>query len=613
MRKLFFLTLFAMLFLACENDDVTVIDESPTNTTYTLKAIGENLYENGNLKIPLVATATPATPNTLGLRFIQSSIEVNDVYSQLDLNGSIYTRPENDFGLTTNNVSDGELSVELYTRESSQTGWIGTGQSITVMVQWPDDMEPPVDEPEYAEVEFTVAERINVSGDDPRFKFPYTGNSFIGGVVTLELWKGGVDQNISFDRTLIVQGSDSEPGEIETGNVPDLIPGETYQWKIINKIGQIPMFRFLDMNGDLSESYVINFVAMANNIGATVPSNIVFSNTTPTGFDAGLDIIVDSDNPETIYVRLYDAVGPGGNLIPGTEQSMMSDPGNSVQTFTAMFSGLSIATNHDVRYFLNNETESFFNGTHSTSTAGSYDVEIESTLTMVNIVSGVVEYDNTTGNDISATIRLTGIDPLGNVHIQSQEEIFMNGNVDTDIPFSKNGFKQNSSVLIEVIVNGVVVVSTTDQTMENTYGSYSFSNATGNSIILVSNQGSTIVGITNFSSEGFALIDESIHLKYTFPIGLDLNIYNDNIRVSNSQTIDVVWTETSPGIWETDFLHIITIQPGLNNFEVALGTDTYVPSGGVGTSDIGILTTSFTDDNNIIVGQGSSGITTEYQ
>jgi hypothetical protein len=612
MRKLVFLSVLAMLFTACENDDdITVIDESPTNTTYTLSNFGDIVYD-GSAKIPVAATATPATSNTLAVRFIQVGVEVNNVYSVLTLNNGIYTINDNNFGITPNNVSDGLLSIELYTRQSSQTGWVGTGLSIDVTIAWPDDMDP-IDDQEYAEVKFTAAERINVSGDDPRFKFPYTGNSFINGIITIELWKGGVDQDIIFDRTLIVQGSDNEPGEIETGNVPNLIPGETYQWKIINKNGQVPIFRFLDMNDDLSESYVINFVAQDSEISTAASSNIVFSNTTPTSVDSRLDIIVNSNNPETIYLRLYDAVGPGGNFVPGTQQFMETSPENSMEIFLGTYSGLLENTNYDFRYFLNDETENFFSGTHTTSSTGTYDLEIESTEVAINTASCVVEYDNTTGDDIIGTIQLIGINPEGNTHIESQDVVFYNGNVDTDIPFSKDGFKQNSSVLIEVIVNGEVEASTIVQTIVNTYSSYSFTNSTNNSIVLVSGQNNTVVGITRFVSEGFALIPRVVHLRYRFGKGLNLNLYNDNVRIGNSQTVDVSWIETSPGIWETDFLYSINIEPGLNSFEVALGNETYTPSGGAGTSDVGVLTTSFTDDNNIVIGESASGITTEYK
>lgn len=617
MKKLLlsFVLITTLILIGCgpETLDVDVItpDPEPAPSLYTLSLNEEISYEDGTVKIPISVTVEPSTEDDLGIRLRQNNIDVSGGIRSLNLSQGRYTRDSNNFGVSMDHASNGPLELILVTRPVGQSQWINTSESTTVEIQWPDDMDPIDDESEFKTVRFTEIERVNILNSDPKFRFKFTDNTFIGSVVTIELWSGGVFQNIAFERTLIVTGTDGQPGEIITDGISGLIEGNNYQWIFKNKLGQNPILKFLDINNDISETHVIQFAATASPVSAVATSNIQFTDITPTSFNSSLEINVESDRPATLRVRLYDAVGAGGNFISGTEKTLQTNPANQTETFIATFSEKTAATSYDVRYFLNDETTAFFSGIVMTKPPGSSDTEIESTFTDVNAIFAIIENDNSTRNDINAEVRFTGVDYEGNPRIEIEKVVFFDGNDDTDIPISKAGFKQNSSVLIEVIVNGAIVASATDQTKENIYGSYVFGNTTGNSISLASSQSNTHVGNVNFTSEGFSHIP-LIHLKHSFPTGLDVNSYNDNVRINDSQTVDVTWTQTSPGIWETDFVHTIDIIPGMNNFQVALGNESYTPSGGSGTMDTGVLTVTLTDDNSFVIGQNSLGITINY-
>lgn len=612
MKKL--LVLFALfpIVIGCEPetmiiDDTVQEEENITVFNYSLSSNGDVLYEDGFAKIPIVATATP-NPLRLGVRFVQNNQEVPGGIIELTNSGNIYTRDDNNFQLTMSEINNGILIAELWTQEPDQNAWNPAEISVSVTIQWPDDMTDSGDNPECEFVRFTTIERINVPDGDPFYRLGYMDNSDISadGGVTIQLWRNGAFQNISSNARLIQQ-----TGFINSDPLFGLIENEVYQFRIISQENETPVYKFLDINDMVSESHVFSFTATDNPVSAIATSNIQFTDKTSTSFNTSLTINVDSDEPETLRVRLYDAEGAGGNFISGTEQSIQTNPTNTAETFIAVFNSLDMNTTYDVRYFLNNETVAFFNGTVTTSSAGSSDTEIESTSANVNTVFAVIENDNATGNDINAEVRFTGIDINGNPRIETDSLVFFNGNNDTDIDVSESGFRQNSSVLIEVIINGAVIVSTSVQTNENNYGSYVFTNGGNNTIDLISNQSSTVVGNVNFTSIGFAQAT-TVHLRHTFPVGLNLNQYNDNIRIDESQTVDVIWVETSSGVWETDFIYTIDISPGMNNFEVALGNESYAPSGGAGTMDTGILTVTLTDDNSFIIGENSLGITINY-
>ncbi|MCI5051248.1 MAG: hypothetical protein MRY57_02985 [Candidatus Pacebacteria bacterium] len=602
MRKIILLCMSVIVFACSTDDDVIVQNPNPepTGFDYTLSVLGEPVYEDGTAKVPISATANP-TPLRLGLKFIQGSSDIGGGVLELTNNSGTYTRPDNNFGLHPDESNNGIVTVELWTQEPGQNGWqpASTGnpaQPVTssFTLNWPDDMDPNDPDPE-AEVRITSLERLENPTGSPSYRIGYSDNTNTNGSITIELWKGGVFQGISFDRALI-----QESGFIETDEIDNLIDGDIYQFRIINLDGQTPVYKFLDINDQLSESHVIEFTALDNAVSLTINGHN-FSSVTSNSLTAELDFNIDTAG-EVITARLFQTSDL--NTVVAEENSDPTTVGN--QLFISMFGMLNPNTSYTVKYFHNGNE--IFTSSIQTANAGSYRTEIESVSTEVNTIDVVIEYDNTTGADINAEIVFTGVDYDGDPLIQTEPVVFINGNTNTDIMITKSGFKQNSNIVVEVMVNAMIEETQSVMTNPIQYSNVQISGG----VIMNSNQGSTLVATISFTADGYGSAEDFV-LSHSFPVGLDYNIYNDNLRVSSSNTIDATWNEITSGNWEYVLNHSEDIAPGFNSFDGYLGTEVYTPSGGTGTSDDGNFNISFVDDNGVTISPTGSGVLVQYQ
>lgn len=612
MKKLILVCLSIFVFACSPEEDVIIQNPNepdPQDVTYvySISTDGNIDYVDDNANINVSATATP-DPSLMRVKLIQGSNDIGGgFYDLMGANGNYNANVS--FILSANAV-DGPATIELWSLEPGNNSNQPTGESVVVNLEIPDDGDPNDPDPTDCEyVKFTSFERIEVSGSDPRYKFIYEGNTFIDGVVTIQLWKGGVNQNLDFDRVLI-----DEDGEIETDQISGLITGDNYQWRLINKNGQTPILKFLDDMDDVNESQIFNFVAEDNTtstVTATV-TELVFDNETISGMESTLKFTVDSSDPQTVVAKIYKTSDP--NVIVA-ESAPFTTNGTGPQEYLSVWTGLDSDTEYRVRYFLNGNTDSFFSGVQSTHQDGVHRTEVETTSSTSNTVTVTVEYDNTTGADLPGVITFTGTSVNGGTHIETASFTLVNGNENFDVSFTRAGFKQNTQVTITISVSGIDEgISENVQTMSNVYDPYTLNLGVP---MTPGNNTGLLAAIIDVTSNGYANVNT---FNLTITSTLDPNLYVDYVRIHKSTDSDqttnpnqaVVWIETSSGsgVWETTVTQTAAIEPGSNSYNIYLGTENYTVVDTTTGIDILQLSTTITDDNSTpaTAGDGSNSV-----
>lgn len=606
MKKLFSLLAMCLLIFSCSTEDDDVAN---TESNYTINVGSDIQYGDdvGNIfiELPLVAQANP-NPNNLSLRFTQNGTQVGANFNTLQNDGTGYRLQNNRWNISPADVEDGTVNAELYAITPENTTWQATNISTSFSIQWPDDIGPGDPEPETESVTFTTIERIVNSNGDVIYRYHYIGNSNTDGSIQIDLWQGGVNQNLTINRSLI-----QTDGFVDSDPMQGILnPDENYQFAITNPSEQYPEYVFLDSNGNGADSHVFNFIAEADAPMVTV-SSLITDNITSISFHADLVYTIDTTVPQTLVVRLFESTDLN-NPISEQEQSQQTT-GNGTEIFSSMFTGLNPNIGYTFRYFL--DGVQIFVGVVTTANSGSYRTEIENLISTVNDVTVTAEYDNSTGADISAIIEFLGTAIDETTLTYSEPITFINGNMNTDIVISQFGFKQNSPVTVNIIVNGIVEQTQTINTMVLLATSFQLN--PGTAMIPNPNHpnpsSAMMAGYVGMTTNGDGLTD-MFNLTLVSSGVLNPNSYISYIQINNGQQIAANWIEdtSNPGTWNMSISQTEVISAGvINGYDIYFGTENYTVIDPTGF-DMFSLSMTITDNNGMIHGQGSNSVNLEF-
>jgi hypothetical protein len=400
----------------------------------------------------------------------------------------------------------------------------------------------------------------------------------------------------SFD--LNVNGIGS--GVSELLNFPGLDPDD-YEIQFNDPYTNDP-YTFVDANGmpilnqvtgqpvtSISLEYVIPLLEEVSAAGQAE-----FTDTTTGGTTVTLPISKNFSDARDILTELRSA---GGNVIDSLIVKTTNGSQNEdiVASFPTKNSGITL--NMDTKYdvYWKFEGEEFWNASFTTATPGQFGAA-DGTIDMVTPNDGRVQLitTNITGDDVSGIWKFEGIDIYGNTIDTETAVTISDGSVNQIMYMETFNHKQNSEVSYQLMVNGTPHPGTVGSFKTSTIPYTNEKLVQENGGVVNANQGNSPV-FTLIVDAGGIDFTKNFELRITMPTGQDPNMKIDNIKIGDSGTLDVTFTLISGDTWKIDFNESENIIVGSNSYEVGIGGENFVPSGGVGTTDVAQLTMMMTD------------------
>lgn len=570
MKKMLMFSLLIPLFAACEKDDEIYVEP----IDYTIKEFNiTNGPSSDNSEYHIIIDVITESP------FEEMIVVLSHASGQFpggnNREYALHKKPSG-FGRhfiygPEHGLQNGTLSVTLKVREKNAEHF-NVAKTLDMSISWDYDI-PTNEAPEKVHI-LQQLEQTNAPGQEFSGFVSFTQNSLSEGYLQYQVYSHGSPIGTTQYVTLI-----GENGSFQIGNLGILDEGGLYQLVIKNIDPDYPSYRFVNEHGETImnngfpvSSLIIEFIVSSNeHISATMISH---SFVDIIAHEFGVIGVIQKNFTEqrVISARLFQ----NNNYV--AERTFVTAPhGGPEEEFSLVFNGLEENTSYTLKYFLDAQTEAFFEAETSTAGVGQFVATI-GTIDHITPNGGRAQiiFTNNTQNIISGNLRFSS----SNGNTIETYPISFNIGTNQIIYQQSDGHTQHGVVYIELIVNGQTIADASFTTEYIEYTNVRNLNSTGSQqgdTILFGNQSSTLSVFTldtnghdeviNFTFI-FQMIDEHHPWEYFNTLGLSTY---ENIPVSQQNH----WTNLGNDSYSVTMVISKALVLGGNAFSIYATTKAY--------------------------------------